>query len=123
MLAGKRNLGQDQMGPSDDPNNELGDLTEAFDYDRLRGHRRRASRPRVATLQPEVVKTLPHLATPNYSANGYTNGACEAIGVLPTDFKSAADYKSGNPIDPYPFDVNPRPTQSPGTPHDGNWTP
>ena len=33
---GKINLGQDNLGPSDDPDNELGDLTEAFDSERLR---------------------------------------------------------------------------------------
>jgi phospholipase C len=122
LRAGKYKLGQDDMGPSDDPDNELGDLTEAFDYDRLSGAKPRIQGS-VAAFSPSVVNTLPHLATPNYSANGYTNGACAAIGVLPTDFNSAADYKAGNPIDPYPVDVNPRPTQSPGTPHDGNWTP
>jgi len=47
----------------------------------------------------------------------------EAIGVLPTDFETFADYKNGKPIDPYPVDVNPRPTASPGTPTAGNWTP
>jgi phospholipase C len=69
------------------------------------------------------IKKLPHLATANYSNNGYTNGACEAIGILPTDFESFADYKNGKPIDPYPVDVNPRPTASPGTPTSGSWTP
>jgi hypothetical protein len=63
------------------------------------------------------------LAKPNYSPNGYTNGACKAIGVLPTDFPSWAAYQNGQPIDPYPVDVNPRPTQSPGTPTSGTWTP
>ena len=119
---GKVNLGQDNLGPSDDPENDVGDLTEAFDYERLRGEK-----PPIpaweATFTPEEVKTLPHLAKANYSTNGYTNGACEAIGILPTDFQSYADYKDGKPIDPYPADVNPRPTQSPGTPTAGNWTP
>ena len=119
---GKQTLGQDQMGPSDDPENEVGDLTEAFDYDRLRGDA--APIPAsAAAFSATVIKTLPHLAKANYSKNGYTNGACAAIGVLPTDFASFADYKNGNPIDPYPVDVNPRPTQSPGTPTAGNWTP
>ena len=57
------------------------------------------------------------------SPNGYTNGACAAIGILPTDFPSAAAYAAGQPIDPYPADVNPRPTQSPGTPTSGTWKP
>lgn len=119
---GKLNLGQDNLGPSDDPENEVGDLTEAFDYDRLAGEKAPIPASE-ATFSPAAIHTLPHLATPNYSPNGYTNGACEAIGVLPTDFQSLADYKSGKPIDPYPIDVNPRPTQSPGTPTAGGWTP
>ena len=122
VYMGQQNLGQNEMGPSDDPENEVGDLTEAFDYDRLRGETAPIPASK-ATFSKTVVNTLPHLATPNYSPNGYTNGACAAIGVLPTDFKSFADYKAGKPIDPYPADVNPRPTQSPGTPTSGNWTP
>jgi phospholipase C len=119
---GKVNLGQDNLGPSDDPENAVGDLTEAFDYDRLKSEK--APIPAsAATFTPAAINKLPHLATANYSPNGYTNGACEAIGVLPTDFQSWADYKNGKPIDPYPVDVNPRPTQSPGTPTSGTWTP
>ena len=119
---GEQNLGQKNLGPSDDPTNDLGDLTEAFDYNRLQG-----GKPPIpaaaATFSAEQISTLPHLATPNYSTNGYTNGACAAIGVLPTDFKSLADYQSGAPIDPYPATVNPRPTESPGTPTRPPWTP
>jgi phospholipase C len=122
FVLGKQILGQDEMGPSDDPDNEVGDLTEAFDYDRLRGDEA-PIRSSQATFSATVVKSLPHLATANYSKNGYTNGACAAIGILPTDFNSLADYQAGNPIDPYPSDVNPRPTQSPGTPTQGDWTP
>ncbi|MBV9557318.1 MAG: hypothetical protein JO254_09575 [Pseudolabrys sp.] len=119
---GKLHLGQDNLGPSDDPENNVGDLTEAFDFERLEGEK--APIPAsAATFTPAQINTLPHLATTNYSPNGYTNGACAAIGILPTDFKSEADYKAGAPIDPYPTDVNPRPTQSPGTPTAGNWTP
>ena len=119
---GKINLGQDNLGPSDDPDNEVGDLTEAFDVDRLTGAKPPIP-PANATFTAAQIKTLPHLAKTNYSSNGYTNGACEAIGVLPTDFRSLADYKNGKPIDPYPTDVNPRPTASPGTPTSGSWTP
>jgi phospholipase C len=119
---GLKNLGQADLGPSDDPANEVGDLTEAFDYAILRGEKRPipASQAAVPTA---IVKSLPHLAKANYSPNGYTNGACAAIGILPTDFLSWDAYKNGEPIDPYPVDVNPRPTQSPGTPTSGNWTP
>jgi phospholipase C len=121
-LLGKKNLGQDNLGPSDDPDNEVGDLTEAFDTDRLKGDKR-PIQASDATFPPGQIKKLPQLAKANYSKNGYTNGACEAIGILPTDFQNLADYKQGNPIDPYPVDVNPRPSQSPGTPTSGNWTP
>jgi phospholipase C len=119
---GKMNLGQDKLGPSDDPENEVGDLTEAFDTGRLMGEKPPIPSS-AATFTPAQIKTLPHLAKPNYSPNGYTNGACEAIGILPTDFQSFTDYKNGKPVDPYPDDVNPRPTQSPGTPTSGSWTP
>jgi len=119
---GEKNLGQPNLGPSDDPENDLGDLTEAFDYDALRGREKPIS-PADAWTPPAVVSALPHYATPNYSPNGYTNGACEAIGILPADFHSWRAYRAGQPIDPYPLDVNPRPTQSPGTPTSGTWTP
>ncbi len=122
VVLGEVNLGQDKLGPSDDPNNDVGDLTEAFDYDRLQD-----KKPPIpasgAAFSKAQINTLPHLATPNYSHNGYTNGACEAIGILPTDFRSHADYKNGKPIDPYPANVNPRPSASPGTPTSGAWTP
>ncbi len=121
-FLGKRDLGQDNLGPSDDPDNEVGDLTEAFDYDRLEGTSAPIP-PSAASFTLAQIKTLPHLAKANYSPNGYTNGACEAIGVLPTDFETFTDYKNGKPIDPYPADVNPRPTASPGTPTSGSWTP
>ncbi len=119
---GLATLGQANLGPSDDPDNSVGDLLEAFDYDRLRGDKPPIPASQ-ATFPASVVATLPHLATANYSPNGYTNGACAAIGILPTDFPSLAAYKAGTPIDPYPVDVNPRPTQSPGTPTSGTWTP
>lgn len=115
-------LGQPDLGPSDDPFNDVGDLTEAFDYDILRGFKPPVSAS-LASFPPAVVATLPHLATANYSPNGYTNGACAAIGILPTDFPSMAAYQAGTPTDPYPVDVNLRPTQSPGTPTSGSWTP
>jgi phospholipase C len=115
-------LGQRNLGPSDDPDNNVGDLTEAFDYDILRGDKPPIPATR-ASIPQTVVATLPHMATPNYSPNGYTNGACAAIGSLPTDFPSMQAYQAGQPIDPYPVDVNPRPTQSPGTPTSGTWTP
>ncbi len=118
---GQSNLGQANLGPSDDPTNQLGDLTEAFDYTRMQSNTPISSS--IATFSSSQINTLPHLATPGFSANGYTNGACRAIGILPTDFTSAAAYQAGTPADPYPADVNPRPTQSPGTPTSAAWTP
>jgi phospholipase C len=97
---GAQNLGQPNLGPSDDPDNKLGDLTEVFDYEILSG----AKDPLPASLAvftPDQIKTLPHLATAGYSPNGYTNGACAAIGILPTDFPSQEAYQQGEPIDPY----------------------
>jgi phospholipase C len=119
---GLATLGQKNLGPSDDPDNNVGDLMEAFDDDILRGEKPPIPAAR-ATFSPTVVATLPHLSVPNYSPNGYTNGACAAIGILPTDFPSMSAYQAGQPTDPYPVDVNPRPTQSPGTPTSGTWTP
>ncbi len=121
-VLGEVNLGQKDLGPSDDPNNDVGDLAEAFDFGRLLGVKPPIAASAAAFSAAQIGK-LPHLATPNYSPNGYTNGACEAIGILPTDFRSYADYKNGKPIDPYPANVNPRPTASPGTPTSGAWTP
>lgn len=118
---GARTLGQPNLGPSDDQENDVGDLTEAFDYAILQGVKPPVPASK-ALIPANVVNSLPHLAGTS-SPNGYTNGACAAINILPTDFPSWAAYRSGAPIDPYPADVNPRPTQSPGTPTAGNWTP
>ena len=118
---GQATLGQANLGPSDDPANNLGDLTEAFDYNRLLGYSTPIAAS-AATFSPTQIKTLPHLAGAS-SPNGYTNGACAAIGMLPTDFPTLAAYQAGQPTDPYPADVNPRPTQSIGTPTSGTWTP
>ena len=122
VVLGEVNLGQKNLGPSDAPQNDVGDLTEAFDFGRLLGEKPPIPAS-AAAFSAAQISTLPHLATPNYSSNGYTNGACAAIGILPTDFRSYADYKKGKPIDPYPANVNPRPTASPGTPTSGTWTP
>jgi phospholipase C len=121
-VLGRVNLGQDRLGPSDAPDNDVGDLVEAFDFARLLGNKPLLPAT-AAAFSAAQISTLPHLATANYSSNGYTNGACAAIGVLPTDFPTWAAYQSGAPIDPYPANVNPRPTQSLGTPTSGAWTP
>ncbi len=117
---GQTNLGQSNLGPSDDPTNNLGDLTEAFDYTRIQAGNPVAGS--TATFTAAQRSTFPQLAG-TASPNGYTNGACHAVGILPTDFTSVAAYQAGTPIDAYPSDVNPRPTQSPGTPTVPGWTP
>ena len=117
---GQANLGQANLGPSDDPHNQLGDLTEAFDYTRLQNNT--PLPPAVATFSPIQINTLPHLATPGFSPNGYTNGAC-GYRCPPDRLHVDAAYNAGTPIDPYPVDVNPRPDSSPGTPTSGTWTP
>ena len=119
---GAQTLGQPNLGPSDDPANDLGDMTEAFDDDILNGDKPPLAASS-AVFTADQISTLPHLATANYSPNGYTNGACAAVGILPTDFKTVEAYQNGQPTDPYPATVNPRPTQSPGTPTSGSWTP
>ena len=115
---GKKTLGQDHLGPSDGPDNGIGDMTEAFDEEILRG-RKLPIPSSAATIPASEIKKLPHFAT----SSGPTNGACEAIGILPTDYPSKAAYKAGKPIDPPPADFNPRPSASPGTPTSGTWTP
>jgi phospholipase C len=122
------NLGQSAYGPADDPNNDVGNMLEAFDYGRMKANRPISGAK--AMFSMKAITTLPHLALANpvsnpagYSPNGYTNGACAKVGVLPTDFSSWAAYQAGTPSDPYPVDVNPRPTTSTGIPTSGNWTP
>jgi phospholipase C len=118
---GAATLGQPNLGPSDDPNNDVGDMLEAFDYTRLQNNTPLSGS--LATFTTAQITTFPHLAKANYSPNGYTNGACAEIGILPTDFPSLAAYQAGQPIDPYPADFNPRPSSSPGIPTSGTWTP
>jgi phospholipase C len=96
---------QDGLGPAD-ALPEIGDLSAAFDDDRLRG----AAPPlpaSYATIPRAVVTTLPH----------YGGAGCRALNIVPTD------YLNGRPVDPPPPDFNPRPYQSPGIPTAGNWTP
>ncbi len=115
---GKHTLHQQNLGPSDDPENGIGDMTEAFDDEVLLGRKLPISSA-AATIPASVISTLPHYAT----STGPTNGACAAIGILPTDYPSQAAYTAGKPIDPPPADFNPRPSASHGTPTSGNWTP
>lgn len=96
---------QDALGPADNFS-EIGDLSAAFDDDRLRGVAAPLS-GLYASIPREVVITLPH----------DSGAGCRMLHITPTD------YVNGAPIDPPPADLNPRPRQSPGVPTSGNWTP
>jgi phospholipase C len=83
------------MGPQDDPSNDIGDLTSAFDPNRLLG-----ITPRLlasyATIPDRVITSLPH----------YDNHGCKAIGIVPVD--AARGLRSQ-----IPADFNPRPKTDP----------
>ena len=103
---GGTELGQNDLGPADDQVNPMGDLTEAFDTDRLLG----TAPPLPASyamISPTIVHTLPH----------YNRAGCSALHITPTD------YVGGVLQDPPPVDFNPRPGTAPGTPSSGTWTP
>ena len=96
---------QEQLGPAD-TDAAIGDLSAAFDDDRLRG---------TAPVLPAEYAMIPRAAI---TALPHAGGAgCRALGITPTD------YVNGAPIDPPPADFNPRPVQSPGIPTAGDWTP
>ncbi len=97
---------QTQLGPADARVAPMGDLTEAFDNDRLLG-KAPPLPARYATIAPARVHSLPH-----------DGGAgCHALNITPTD------YVDGAPVDPPPADFNPRPATTPGIPSSGAWTP
>jgi phospholipase C len=117
---------QTALGPAD-VYPAIGDLTEAFDNDRLLGNAPTLPASYV-TIPTATVQALPH-----YSAVG----ACAnpALNIVPTDYtngySSAAFDPTGTltpvPVsDPPPADFNPRPTVSNGSPYyntSGNTTP
>ena len=108
-VAGKTNLGQSDLGPADDLVTPMGDLTEAFDSDRLLNVSS-ALPPSYATTAKTVVTSLPH-----YARNG-----CSSLGITPTDYPHGL---TGAPSDPAPSDFNPRPGTAPGIPTSGSWQP
>ena len=65
---GRRHCGQANLGPSDDPDNDVGDLTEAFDYDILRGNKPPIPASQALRSRQMSSASLPHLATANYFA-------------------------------------------------------
>jgi len=97
---------QTKLGPGDVAVG-MGDLTEAFDNDRLLGNVPTLPAS-YAMIPAAIVNTLPH-----YSATA----AClnPAINITPTDYPSG--YAAGTESDPPPLDFNPRPTVSTGSPY------
>jgi len=125
---------QAKLGPNDGP--DVGDLSEAFDNDRLTG--KAAPLPASAVIIPSAtVLSLPH----------YAGKGCSTLGIVPTDYPNG--YGAGKEIDPPPVVAslsfsgltftnvtlwNPRPTIAPGVPateqtiyggvvQPGNWIP
>jgi len=106
---------QTALGPADVAAG-MGDLTEAFDYDRLTNPSL-ALPPSYAMIPAATVAALPH-----YSAVG----ACmnPALNITPTDYTKGYSSAAFDPtsssspvIDPPPADFNPRPTVSTGSPY------
>ncbi len=97
---------QHELGPADD-GVDMGDLTEAFDADRLLGR---------APLLPASLATIGGVrALPHDGGAG-----CAALRIVPTDYPGGLDRP---PIDPPPPDFNPRPVVSPGIPTQPGWVP
>jgi len=102
---------QTNLGPAD-ALATMGDLTEAFDNDRLLGNV--APLPAsYAIIPPAQVLSLPHYVSTG--ANGAPQYGCQFLGISPTDYPGG--YVLGGEIDPPPADFNPRPTESPGNPY------
>ncbi|HUN38887.1 MAG TPA: alkaline phosphatase family protein [Acetobacteraceae bacterium] len=103
---------QPNLGPADGLTT-MGDLTEAFDNDRLLGNV--APLPASYAMIPaSQVHSLPHdVGTDN---NGNPTYGCQYLGIVPTDYPGGT-YVPGGETDPPPADFNPRPTQSPGSPY------
>ena len=94
--AGKKNFGQDYMGPADARIPGIGDMLAAFDNGRLTGET--APLPAsYAEILPSTTPSLPH----------YALGGCSTLNIVPTD------YVGGKLIDPAPIDFNPRPSLTP----------
>jgi phospholipase C len=108
---------QTALGPAD-VYAGMGDLTEAFDNDRLLGNIPPLPAS-YAAIPTATVATLPH-----YSATG----ACAnpALNIVPTDYTDGYSSAPFDPtgvqtsvpvVDPPPADFNPRPTVSNGSPY------
>ena len=100
---GKKDFGQDYLGPADDKVPGVGDMSSAFDVLRLQGNRAPLSAA-YAIIPKREIDAFPH---------DHGDG-CRVLGITPTD--------SGLP-NPVPSDFNPRPDSTPGIPTAGGWTP
>jgi phospholipase C len=96
---GLQEFRQSSLGPNDGAG--VGDLTEAFDNDRLLGNKPVISASAV-TIPAATAHSLPH----------YNGAGCTTIGITPTDYPNG--YSVGGENDPPPADFNPRPTVSVG---------
>jgi phospholipase C len=92
--AGLQEFGQANLGPADDKVNPMGDLSEAFDVDRLTG-KTPPLPSSYATIPTGVISSFPH----------YSNNGCFQLNIVPTD---------ANIPNPVPVDFNPRPGSDPG---------
>jgi phospholipase C len=102
---------QANLGPAD-ALASMGDLTEAFDNDRLLGNV--APLPASYAILPAAqVTSLPHYV--GTDGNGNPTYGCQYLGISPTDYPGG--YVQGGATDQPPPDFNPRPTQSPGSPY------
>ena len=99
---------QQNLGPADIATNDIGDLLEAFDDDRLVGYR------------PVLPASYAMIANPT-ALPQYAGAGCTALGITPTDYPNG--YAVGTESDAPPADFNPRPGVTPGTPSVPGWTP
>jgi phospholipase C len=106
-LSQATTLNQPELGPADAGVDPMGDLTEAFDNDRLLGNAPVLTVSYAMTASPDV--------SPPYNRQG-----CQALNITPTDFPNGL---SNPPSDPPPPAFNPRPSTAPGTPTIPGWTP
>jgi phospholipase C len=108
---------QTLLGPADTLAG-MGDLTEAFDNDRLSGAAALLP-PSYVTIPTATVTTLPHYSLTGACAN-------PALNIVPTDYTNGYSSAPFDPtgvqtsipvVDPPPADFDPRPTVSTGSPY------
>lgn len=100
---GRTLFGQAYLGPADDGVPGIGDLSTAFDNNRLKGIAPPLP-PSYAVIAPALYGTLPQ----------YGGEGCHLLHITPTDAAMQ------NPV---PADFNPRPGSSPGVPAQAGWKP